>query len=363
MSPLRSCSFLALVVSLAALLPAQIQATYDTYGKGCPGTGVGIGNGHIVPGTYATVYASSNNVLGFSNATSKYQQVFSATEFPSAYTMTALGLRWDNQLTRAIDGATFDLELQVGYTTRTPTTLSTTFAANFDSGTPVTVLPRSLVKYPNIPYPVPLDPTNFQLVIPWTTTFAWVPTPGRNLLVQVTQRGNSSGFPWPYPLDAGYSPNTARLYATPDTATTGTLDGFTYGYVMSFFAWTSTAVPVLGSHDQPQIGNTCRIDLLQARASAPAFLLHGVSNFVWSSYPLPLDLGFLGAPLCSLLASADVVLPVTTTAAGKGAFTYSVPMNFAFVGVPFFNQFLVLDPGANPLGLAVTNGGAGVIGN
>lgn len=350
------------LLGLASLLPAQIQATYAPYSSGCPGTGTGIGASHVVPGVFANAWGSSNNVMGFSGAPSKYQQVFLGTEFPTAYTMAALGLRWDNQTTTSYDGATFDLEIQIGYTTRTPTTLSTTFAANFDAGAPVTVLARSLIKYPNNQNPPPTDPTVFQLVIPFTSTFAWVPTPGLNLLVDVTQRGNSSGLPWNYVFDAGYSASMARLYASPDTATTGSLDGFAYGYMMNFFALTNTAVPTLGSRAQPQIGNTFRVDLGQARPSTSAWLLHGVSRTVWSSYPLPMSLAFLGAPLCSLLASPDVVLPITTNTSGKGSFTYTIPMNFSFIGVPFFNQFLVLDPTTNALGLAVSNGGAGLIG-
>ena len=351
---------LVLACTSAALF-AQVQATYVPYGSGCPGTGTGVGAGNVVPRAFANAFAPSNNVFGFSHTPCKYQQVFLASELPNAFTMTALGLRWDNQTTTAFYGATVDLEIAVGYTTRTPTTLSTTFAANFDSGTPVTVLPRSMVVYPDNPNPPPTDPAQFQLLIPWTQTFSWAPAPGQNLLIQVIQRGSSSGS-FAYVLDAGWSPSTARLYG-PDTATTGTLDGFAYGYVMSFYALTNTAVPVLGNRDFPQIGGQFLVTLAQAKASTSAWLLFGASRTNWGSYPLPLDLGIIGAPGCPLLCTADVLVACSTNSAGSASFSVAVPMDFGLIGASFFNQYLIADRTANLLGVVVSNAGWGVAGN
>ena len=351
-----------LLAALAAPASSQIQATYVPYGAGCAGTGGGIGASNVVPAAFASAFAPSNNVMPFSTSPSRYQQVFLGSELPAAFTMTALGVRWDNQTSTSFYGAQVDLEIQVGYTTRTPTTLSTTFDANFDAGAPVTVLARSLVRYPDAPNPPPTDPTQFQLVIPWTGTFAWTPMAGRNLLVQIYQRGNSTGFPsFGYPLDAGWSPSTARLYGA-DTATTGSLDGFAYGLVMNFLAFTNTAVPTLSSAAQPQIGNTFRVSLGQARPSTAALLLLGASRSAWGALPLPLDLGVVGAPGCHLLASGEFISVIATNAQGRGSFTYSLPMNLGLIGVQFFNQFLVLDPTVNGLGYVVSNGGAGLIG-
>ena len=46
---------------------------------------------------------------------------------------------------------------------------------------------------------------------------------------------------------------------------------------------------------------------------------------------------------------------------GKYSFKFSVPNNSAFKGYKFYNQYGVSDPAANPMGLALSNGGAGVI--
>jgi hypothetical protein len=347
---------------MLAPLPAQIEATYVTFGTGCPGTGTGIGAGTVVPAAYANAFGGSNNVFGFSGTPSRYQQVFAGSELPNAITMTAVGLRWDNQSATSFYGAQVDLEIHVGYTTKTPTTLSSTFAANFDSGAPVTVLPRSIVTYPDNLNPPATDPRQFQLVIPWATTFTWTPTPGLNLLIEVLQRGNNNSPGWVYVFDCGWSQSTARLYGNPDTASTGSLDGFGYGYMMSFYALTNTAVPLLSSTSKPTLANTFRIDLGQAAANSSAVALLGLSNTNAGSYTLPLDLGFLGAPGCLLLCSPDDSQFTPTSAQGLAHRSYNIPNNFGLLGMPIWNQFLVLDPTANALGFVASNGGAGVVG-
>ena len=64
---------------------------------------------------------------------------------------------------------------------------------------------------------------------------------------------------------------------------------------------------------------------------------------------------------CTLHASPDVVFfrPVT---AGRATLAWSVPNNTSLIGVHFFNQGFVLDPGVNPTGATVSNAGAGIIG-
>ncbi len=348
------------VPALTALLAAQ-TATYDPFGSGCPGTGTGLGAGHVAPQAYASVFASSNNAICFTPQPARYQQVFTASQFPGPFTMGGVALRWDNQNQLQLPGALVDFEISVGYTTRTPTTLGTNFAANFDVGPPVVVLPRTLVSFPSENNPPPTNPTEFQVLINWPVTFAWNPQPGQNLLVEFVQRG-ASVTSWTYVFDCGYSPETARLYGS-DTATTGTLDGFSYGYMMKFFAVTNTAVPLLTNSDFPQIGGQFSVKLSQATAATIALLEHGGSNTSWNGTPLPFDLGLFGAPGCDLLTSADVLVTRTVNAQGKASFQYNVPLSLPLIGQHLYNQWAVWDPMANAFGLAFSNGGDGVIGN
>jgi hypothetical protein len=355
----------AVAFSMLLAVPAltgQNAATYSVYGTGCAGTGAGMGACNVAPAAFATTFMPSNNTFGFSGSPQKYQQVFLSSELPSAFTMNGLGLRWDNQNTVPCYGALVDLEIQIGYTTKDPMTLSTTFAANFDSGAPVTVLPRSNVSFPDMLNPPATDPTVFQVVIPFTNTFAWAPQAGRNLLIQVIQRGSSSGSAFVYVLDCGWSTGTARLYGA-DTDTVGHLDGFAYGYAMCFKALTNTALPVLTVGDLPQFGNQLPVNLAQATPSSFSLLTIGLSSISWNGTPLPLDLATYGAPGCALFAAAPVYLLVPINAAGRGQGLIDIPLDFTLAGVHFFNQFVISDPAANTLGFAVSNAGEGVIGN
>ncbi|MFO1078173.1 MAG: hypothetical protein U1E73_10675 [Planctomycetota bacterium] len=348
---------------LLPLLPAAMlcgqTATYVNFGNGCPGTGVGLGVGHAVPQQYAATFMSSNNVAGLTSTPERYQQVFLASELPTAMTLGGMALRWDNQSYSQLPSITLDLEITVGYTTRTPTTMSSAFASNFDAGAPVTVLPRSFVSFPAQQNPPATNPIEFQALMAWSTAFQWTPQPGLNLLVEWINRGASQGA---YVCDAGYSPSIGRL-SGPASAAAGTYANAGYGYEVSFLELTNTAVPTLSPRDMPQFGSQQPIDLDQARASSFAFFVTGLSDAAFLGNPLPFSLGTFGAPGCALWASADSYQLVNTNAAGHARAFFNVPMNFAFAGLHFYNQFLVFDPPANALGIAVSPGGDGVIGN
>jgi hypothetical protein len=353
----RSTSFSALAVALsAAAVTAQITATYATFGAGCAGTGTGLGAAHILPAIAATSFGSGN-AIPFGWTPNKFQQVFLGTELPAACTLAAVMLRGANQFVHA-PNYVVDMDIQVGYTTRAPGTLNTTFASNWDAGAPVTVLPRSQVPFPD--HVQPTSPTDFRVSIPWTSTFAWVPAPGRNLLVEVTVYGNSYGnqiYGWPVDNVSG----THEVWGTPATATTGQVRSF--GPAMSFVEQTNTALPQLFSTDTPQINNQFRVRLSQCRPSSFAILLLGLSDTWWNSAPLPLDLGSYGAPGCSLLMAPDDKQILLLNSAGAANLQYSIPNNIYLLNMHFYNQALVADAPANALGFAVTNGGVGLLGN
>lgn len=350
---------LATALALASAGLTQITATYSQFGAGCPGTGTGLGSNTVLPAPMASQFGGSDNSIPFTWSPVRYQQVFVGTDLPSAFTMAGLSLR-QNERPPVAHGVTVDLEVKVAYTTRGPLDLDTTFAVNFDSGAPVTVLPRTLVVFPDQPNP-PTNPADFFFTIPWTATFDWTPAPGRNFLVDVTVFGNSWGGIWGYPLDATGGA-TARLYGSPATATTGRLESG-YGLVMGVRALSHSAVPSLYSTSTPQIGDTFRVRLAQARPSSPAMLFLGFSDSNWQGIPLPFDLAPLGAPSCAVLTSIEVGQPLSTNAQGAASFSYTLPNNIYLLGERFYNQFLVVDPSVNALGVVLSNGGVGVFGN
>ena len=117
----------------------------------------------------------------------------------------------------------------------------------------------------------------------------------------------------------------------------------------------NTAVPVLGSAVLPEIGFPFTVDLSFAKANANATIYIGVSNTKMGTFNLPLDLAPFGAAGCTVLMSADVGLGVKTNTTGRASFKISVPNDKTLVGIQVYFQAMVVDAGANSLGLAFSN--------
>jgi len=120
--------------------------------------------------------------------------------------------------------------------------------------------------------------------------------------------------------------------------------------------------PVLGHVSVPVIGKQFSVTLTGAKASTGAGLITGSSNTMWSILPLPLPLGAIGADKCYLNVSFETMLPIAVDAAGKASIVANLPNDKSLVGVQFYQQIMIVDLGANSLGLVFTNGGAGKIG-
>jgi hypothetical protein len=344
---------------LLPFAPAQVFATYATFGTGCPGTGTGLGARTLLPAVAATTWGGGNAIpLGWSP--NRYQQVFLGSELPTAFTIGGLSLRQPHTGPTA-PRFTIDVEIKVGYTTRWGTGLATTFATNWDVAPPVTVLPRTFVELPDQPAPPP-NHTDVLVTIPWTVPFAWAPQPGRNLLVDITVFGNSYGSQiYGYPIDN--TVGTYSIYGTPATATVANGGLRAFGPVMSFVELTNTAIPALYSDDTPQIGNTFRVRIAQCRPQTVALLLFGSSSTQWNGIQLPWDLGAFGAPGCALLVENLIASALTTDSAGATNLQYTLPYNIYVLGQSFYNQAFVFDPTANAFGFVASNAGHGVFGN
>jgi len=119
----------------------------------------------------------------------------------------------------------------------------------------------------------------------------------------------------------------------------------------------TTLVPL----DTPRIGAALQVHLDHLPVNA-AFLIAGFSNSNSAFGPLPLDLGPIGMPGCAARVSIDFVALVL----GSGGFAdhrLPIPNVPGLVGVHFYQQALVLDPGAgNALGAVMSDAAAAVIG-
>lgn len=124
----------------------------------------------------------------------------------------------------------------------------------------------------------------------------------------------------------------------------------------------TAGTPRLSWFGLPMAGSSFDVRLDGAPASTFAILAVGDSNTMAGSVPLPLPLTALGAPACSLLTSFPVTLTVAVDAAGNASMTLPLPPNPSIAGLPFFDQWFVLDPPANAFGFTVSNGGAAIVG-
>lgn len=96
----------------------------------------------------------------------------------------------------------------------------------------------------------------------------------------------------------------------------------------------------------PFLGDTTTYQLSSARANTGVALYFGASNTVWGTTPLPLSLGSIGIPGCTLYVSVDASISLTTNAGGVASLSATVPNNPALVGGTFYTQFAIVDIGA-----------------
>ncbi|MFY9341702.1 MAG: hypothetical protein WAT39_04390 [Planctomycetota bacterium] len=107
-------------------------------------------------------------------------------------------------------------------------------------------------------------------------------------------------------------------------------------------------------HDTPAIGMTHRVTVLDLPQSL------AVMVFGWNRVA-PVSLGALGLSGCFQHVAIDGTA-VITGSANNAMFEIPIPAVLSLIGVSFTNQAIVFDPGANPLGLVVSDAAEGVIG-
>lgn len=118
----------------------------------------------------------------------------------------------------------------------------------------------------------------------------------------------------------------------------------------------TNGTPSLLASGIPATGNAVSLDLTGGAGSQPATLALGASKTTWNGVPLPVDLSPLGAPGCRILTGATISIAAGTNSLGQLSQTIRFPSLGSIVGLTFYTQAWLLDPGANALGLTVSNG-------
>lgn len=111
---------------------------------------------------------------------------------------------------------------------------------------------------------------------------------------------------------------------------------------------------LLGS--APWIGQPIQFQLDTLPASSFAIIFLGLNDTTWNGRPLPMPLGSLGLPGCSLLIAPRSSTGLLPTTSGSLTTTVPIPNLAALGGLSAFFQALVFDPAANAAGAVVSNG-------
>ncbi|MAE75431.1 MAG: hypothetical protein CMJ85_01020 [Planctomycetes bacterium] len=331
-------------------------SSFDTFGKGCPGTGGKAGV--ILPAAMRTAMGNSNSSFGVAWANQRYHQLMDGKEAGPGRVFVNHAFRSG---TRSDIGPTRTIKILMSKSQVAPLAMSKTFATNIGTNTQTTVF-NGTHKYPNM---VPSkNPLEFKLVVPWMATWLWWPTPGDNILYEYQCSDPTNAAPYYFP-DAIQGNVDVRSLSSPGPAAYwGTVSAAPFGLCICFgYQGKASNIPVLGNTGQPVINTSFDVTLTSAQSTpGVALLIMGFSKTKWGPIPLPLDLTPIGAPGCGLLVSYDAAFGVVVNASHEARFSYFIPNVPALYGFSWHNQYMVFDPTANTLGVVFTNGGTAKIG-
>ncbi len=291
----------------------------------------------VFPADYTNVPEGPFNApnLPFANGAGRTMLVYDQRDLPvpAGASITRLGFRQDATLTALDQGRSLQLEVRMGYTTRTATAPSSTFEDNW-AAPPVTVFGPALFTLPNlrdVANPLP----NGQVFLDLATPFVWQPANG-NLVVEYRVHGNSAGgASFNYRLDRAdfYSPVVLGPAGCQHSGG-GTPQ--------------LTAAPA-------RIGSSVSLTLAQAPANSFVMLAIDLGRLA-TPYALTPFLPAISPSCTGQVALGNLVTrPAATGTTGSATISYSIPNDTAFNDLFLSHQAACFDFFA-PGGMAMSNG-------
>ena len=331
-----------------------IDGSVTTYGKGCPGTAK---LPVTVPSPYVKKFGGSTDSMPLGFLNHHLMQVFDASVTPSSFTATALRFR-TTSIWRTVKNYWIELEVKMGLSKNSPAAVSSTFASNIE-GSLVTVIAKKKINLPDVLGPN-TSPFVWGVRIPLDKPYTYKAKAGKHLLVDFVRSNSSTGsFPADYFADAvsdKIGNSLSRIWSIVLNSNTGSTD-IGYGTVLGFDTTSSVNIsPEISSTSSPEIGIPLKVNFALAKSQTPVLLSMSLSNTKWNGIPLPFDLTPFGAKGCKLLAGLDLVFVGTSSKTGSGSFSFPIPRDKTLIQLNTYFQSLVIDPGANGLGLAFSNG-------
>jgi hypothetical protein len=109
-------------------------------------------------------------------------------------------------------------------------------------------------------------------------------------------------------------------------------------------------IPVASTNRVPLPGDNGWTQLLtQTTGRMPGYFVVGLSQTMWNTIPLPLDMTQFGWNGCTLYTDVVALVPVTTIGGGAGSGNASLVTPIPAVplkGFQFYTQWLIFDPGS-----------------
>ncbi|MBL8723155.1 MAG: S8 family serine peptidase [Planctomycetes bacterium] len=356
---------LPVAVVAMATAPQTTPGGAVTFGQGCIGTGRNAEVDGTAPVDHARRFGNvASNLLV--EAQRRNQLLIRGDVMGGPAIVTALAFRLHNVVPPTPRAFWSEVEVRMGLAAHAPANVSGTYANNL-GGAQQVVFARRRIDWP-LRVATNQEPRAFDLVLPLDTPWSWLDTPGTHVLVEVRiHNGTALGVGEFYPADGFWvqnDPNPAMSLVS--GALTATLGGSLAGRGVVLGLVTQPAqgsAPTLRAVSGPVLGRPYRLQLAQAPANALAFLLLGLEDRNWQGQPLPRDLGFLGAPGCTVLTSTNSSELQLCGAAGTSSRSLLLPADPTLLQVSVFHQAAVLDPAANALGVTLSGGIQGVLGN
>jgi hypothetical protein len=186
--------------------------------------------------------------------------------------------------------------------------------------------------------------------------------PGRNLVIEIVNTSTADILTF-FDATNGAGATTTRIYDFNATSQTAGTVARSFGLVMCFLTpGAGSSNPRLSVNGRPVVNRSYDVELAEANKVSVAILFTGSSDQNAGGIPLPFDLAAVGAPGCKLLVSLQILLTTPTDQNGLAKVTLPLPNDKSLIGAKLFQQWAVVDPSANALGLAWSEGGKGTIG-
>ncbi len=191
--------------------------------------------------------------------------------------------------------------------------------------------------------------------VTWDGVYSYNTTSPNTWQLQFNRSNGSVTFAWPSIISSGSAWLVGFAAAAPNNDL-GSMD-LSVALPGTFRTWNANIETLALSSTLPVLGTTAAL----TTANYPAAVVLGVQAVSLVQNNPGIDLTSIGMPGCfrlTNLESTTVVLPV----AGQTVYSISLPLNYAFMGLPLTSQTWGFYPGINALGAINSNAVSLIVG-